>query len=134
MPNTPALVGAGISALVPGPSAAAADVEWATSVLSSVGEVVHLTESSIDAVTGLSGSGPAYVMLVAESLIEAGVLNGLSRPVARSLAVHTLLGSAKLLLETDDEPAVLRAQVTPDGPKMGARLQAWNEILFLTSM
>jgi len=92
MPNTPALVGAAASAVAAGRGATPADVDWAKAVLSSVGTVVELPEQALDAVTGLSGSGPAYVFLIAEALIDAGVLAGLPRPVAHDLAVQTLLG------------------------------------------
>jgi pyrroline-5-carboxylate reductase len=124
MPNTPALVGAAASAVAPGRRAAPADVEWAKDVLRAVGTVVELPEPSLDAVTGLSGSGPAYVFLMAEALIDAGVLAGLSRPVARDLAVQTLLGSARLLAETGDEPSALRAAVTSPGGTTAAGLRA----------
>ena len=124
MPNTPALVGAAASAVAPGRRAGPDDVDWAKSILSAVGTVVELPESALDAVTGLSGSGPAYVFLVAEALIDAGVLAGLSRPVARDLAVQTLLGSARLLAETGEEPSVLRAAVTSPGGTTAAGLRA----------
>lgn len=115
MPNTPALVGAAASVVAAGSRAGAADVAWAREVLGSIGTVVELPEPALDAVTGLSGSGPAYVFLVAEALVDAGVLVGLSRPVARELAVQTLLGSARLLAETGEEAATLRAAVTSPG-------------------
>ncbi|HEX7277366.1 MAG TPA: pyrroline-5-carboxylate reductase dimerization domain-containing protein, partial [Acidimicrobiales bacterium] len=86
MPNTPALVGAGAAAIAAGPTAADADLDWAEGILGAVGAVQRVPESALDAVTGLSGSGPAYVFLVAEALIEAGVLNGLPRPTATVLA------------------------------------------------
>ncbi|HMC39052.1 MAG TPA: pyrroline-5-carboxylate reductase [Acidimicrobiales bacterium] len=124
MPNTPALVGCAASAVAPGRRATAADVDWATSVLSAVGTVVELPEPALDAVTGLSGSGPAYVFLIAEALIDAGVLAGLSRPVARDLTVQTLLGSAHLLAETAEEPSALRAAVTSPGGTTAAGLRA----------
>jgi pyrroline-5-carboxylate reductase len=124
MPNTPALVGAAASAVAPGRRATAVDVEWAKTVLNAVGTVVELPEPSLDAVTGLSGSGPAYVFLMAEALIDAGVLAGLSRPVARDLAVQTLFGSARLLAETGDEPSALRAAVTSPGGTTAAGLRA----------
>jgi pyrroline-5-carboxylate reductase len=92
MPNTPALIGAGAAAIAGGTSAAAADLAWAEEVLGAVGLVVRVDESLLDAVTGLSGSGPAYVFLVAEALVEAGVLVGLPRPIASELAVQTLPG------------------------------------------
>lgn len=124
MPNTPALVGAAASAVAAGRRAEPGDVEWARAVLSAVGTVVELPEAALDAVTGLSGSGPAYVFLIAEALIDAGVLAGLGRPVARDLAVQTLLGSARLLAETGDEPSALRAAVTSPGGTTAAGLRA----------
>jgi pyrroline-5-carboxylate reductase len=124
MPNTPALVGAGASAIAAGRSATTDDEAWGRAILESVGTVVDLPESALDAVTGLSGSGPAYVFLVAEALIEAGLLVGLPRPVAKELAVQTLLGSARLLAETGDEPATLRAAVTSPGGTTAAGLRA----------
>lgn len=124
MPNTPALVGSAASAVSPGRRAGRDDVEWAHAILSAVGTVVELPESALDAVTGLSGSGPAYVFLMAEALIDAGVLAGLTRPVARDLAVQTLLGSARLLAETGEEPSALRAAVTSPGGTTAAGLRA----------
>jgi pyrroline-5-carboxylate reductase len=124
MPNTPALVGSGAAAIAGGPSAGPEDLTWAQSVLEAVGTVVVVSEAALDAVTGLSGSGPAYVFLVAEALIDAGVLVGLARPVAKQLAVQTLLGSAHLLSETGDEPAALRAAVTSPGGTTAAGLRA----------
>jgi pyrroline-5-carboxylate reductase len=124
MPNTPALIGVGASALARGDLARDEDTAWAHQILEAVGTVVELPEKSLDAVTGLSGSGPAYVFLLAEALIDAGVLVGLARPIARNLAVQTLLGSARLLDETGDEPAALRAAVTSPGGTTAAGLKA----------
>jgi pyrroline-5-carboxylate reductase len=123
MPNTPALVGAGASAIAGGSSAGEGDLDWADQVLSAVGIVVRVREELLDAVTGLSGSGPAYVFLVAESLIEAGVLAGLPRATAEALTRQTLLGSARLLLETGDDEAALRAAVTSPGGTTAAGLR-----------
>jgi pyrroline-5-carboxylate reductase len=122
MPNTPAVVGAGASAITPGASANDDDLSWAASILEAVGVVVRVKESQLDAVTGLSGSGPAYVFLVAETLIEAGVLMGLPREVAEILAVQTLVGSGLLLQESDDHAAALRAAVTSPGGTTAAGL------------
>ena len=123
MPNTPALVGEGAAAIAAGSRAGEDDLAWAEGVLGAVGVVVRVPERLLDAVTGLSGSGPAYVFLVAEALIEAGVLVGLPRDVSQTLAVQTLLGSARLLQEGDD-PAALRAAVTSPGGTTAAGLRA----------
>ena len=112
MPNTPVLVGRGVSAIAGGARATSDDLTWAESVLGAVGTVVRVSERSLDAVTGLSGAMPAYVFLVVEALIEAGVLQGLTRDVARDLVVGTLAGSAELLERTGEAPEVLRANVT----------------------
>jgi pyrroline-5-carboxylate reductase len=112
MPNTPALVGAGVTAISGGSFATSRDLAWAEDVLSAVGTVVRLPERLQDAVTGLSGSGPAYFFLVAEALIEAGVQMGLARDVSRTLVVETMQGSAALLQETGRDPEALRAMVT----------------------
>jgi pyrroline-5-carboxylate reductase len=124
MPNTPALVGAGAAALAGGPGATEDDLSWGEAVLSAVGLVVRVPESSLDAVTGLSGSGPAYVFLLAEALIDAGVFVGLSRAVASQLAVQTLLGAARMLAETGDSAESLRAAVTSPGGTTAAGLRA----------
>lgn len=124
MPNTPALVGSGAAAIAAGSSAGPADLDWAEGILSAVGVVVRVGEPALDAVTGLSGSGPAYVFLVAEALTEAGVLNGLSRDVSRTLVVQTLLGSARLLAESGQEAADLRAAVTSPGGTTAAGVRA----------
>ena len=115
MPNTPALVGLGASAIAPGATATEEHLELAEHLLRAVGIVVRVEEHQLDAVTGLSGSGPAYVMLVAEALTEAGVLVGLPRAIANQLVEQTLLGSATLLAHGDDGPEALRAAVTSPG-------------------
>ena len=116
MPNTPVLVGAGVSAISGGSHAHAADLDWAEAILSAVGVVVRLPERQLDAVTGLSGSGPAYVFLVAEALIEAGVLAGPDpRRQPRRSSSRRVLGSARLLSETGETPEELRADVTSPG-------------------
>lgn len=124
MPNTPALVGAGASAIAGGSAATDADLGWAESILGAVGTVVRVPEKALDAVTGLSGSGPAYVFLVAEALEEAGVLAGLPRDVSAALVAQTLLGSARLLVESGDTPERLRAAVTSPGGTTAAGLRA----------
>jgi pyrroline-5-carboxylate reductase len=115
MPNTPALVGVGAAAIAAGSAATEDDLAWAESLLGAVGIVVRVKEAQLDAVTGLSGSGPAYVFLVAEALIDAGVLAGLPRDVSSTLAIQTLLGAATLLAQGTDTPEALRAAVTSPG-------------------
>jgi pyrroline-5-carboxylate reductase len=124
MPNTPALVGAGAAAIAGGTTATDDDLAWAESLLGAVGIVVRVKEPLLDAVTGLSGSGPAYVFLVAEALIDAGVLSGLPRDVSSALAIQTLLGAATLLAEGPDGPEALRAAVTSPGGTTAAGLRA----------
>jgi pyrroline-5-carboxylate reductase len=123
MPNTPALVGAGAAAISAGSSAGEEDMAWAEGILGAVGVVVRVPEKALDAVTGLSGSGPAYVLLVAEAMADAGVLAGLPRDVAETLAFQTLLGTARLLDESADGPAALRAAVTSPGGTTAAGLR-----------
>ena len=124
MPNTPALVGCGMAAIAPGTLASEEDMAWAEEILSAVGKVERVGEALLDAVTGLSGSGPAYVFLVAEALVEAGVAVGLPRPVAETLTVQTLLGSARLLAESGERAEALRAAVTSPGGTTAAALAA----------
>jgi pyrroline-5-carboxylate reductase len=123
MPNTPALVRAGAAAISPGSSAGEDDLAWAEEILGAVGVVVRVPEKLLDAVTGLSGSGPAYVFVVAEAMAEAGVLAGLPRAEAETLAFQTLLGAAQLLVEGGDSPAALRAAVTSPGGTTAAGLR-----------
>lgn len=121
MPNTPALVGEGVSAIAAGEGATDDDLAWAESILSGVGLVVRVSESQLDAVTGLTGSGPAYVFLVAEALIDAAVAAGLPRAASERMVAQLLVGSAKLLAERGD-PASLRAMVTSPGGTTAAGL------------
>lgn len=115
MPNTPALVGEGAAAIAAGSHAIEGDLDWATSILEAVGTVVVCDEPMLDAVTGLSGSGPAYVFWLAESLMTAGVEVGLSPGMADALTRQTILGAARLLVESGELPADLRAAVTSPG-------------------
>jgi pyrroline-5-carboxylate reductase len=123
MPNTPAFVRAGAAAICAGSAAGEDDLVWAEEILSAVGIVVRVAEKDLDAVTGLSGSGPAYVFLVAEAMAEAGVLAGLSRETAEALAFQTRLGSAQLLVEGGSSPAALRTAVTSPGGTTAAGLR-----------
>ena len=124
MPNTPALVGAGATALCRGSFASAEDLESATALLSSGGLTALVEESMMDAVTGLSGSGPVFVMLVIEALADGGVRAGLPRSVALQLAAQTVLGSAKLVLETGKHPGELKDAVTSPGGTTIAGIEA----------
>ncbi len=124
MPNTPALVRRGAAAISGGSTADDTHLQLAEQVLGSVGTVVRVDEGLLDAVTGLSGSGPAYVFLMAEALVEAGVLVGLPREVAVTLTVQTLLGAATLLDEGAEGAEALRAAVTSPGGTSAAGLQA----------
>ncbi len=127
MPNTPALVGEGAGALAGGSQATSADLDWGRDVLSSVGLAVVVDEVHLDAVTGLSGSGPAYVFLVAEALIEAGIRAGLPVEVATELTHQTLVGAALLLRQSDDGAAQLRANVTSPGGTTAEGLRVLGE-------
>ena len=115
MPNTPALIGAGAAAISPGSTADEEDMAWAEEILGAVGVVVRVPETALDAVTGLSGSGPAYLFLVAEAMVEAGVLAGLPRDVTETPTFQTLLGSSRLLVDGGSTPEALRASVTSPG-------------------
>lgn len=115
MPNTPSLVGQGASAIAGGAGTTSADRDWAREILGAVGLVVEVPESDLDAITGVTGSGPAYLFLVAEALIDAAVDVGLDRDQATALVRQLFVGSAALLAE-GDEPTVLRERVTsPQG-------------------
>ena len=126
MPNTPALVGLGAAAIAGGTHAGDADLAWAKSILASVGEAHVVDEAQLDAVTGLSGSGPAYVFLLAEALMDAGVAVGLSREVSVALTEQTLLGAATLLRASSDPPDVLRRNVTSPGGTTAAGLAVFD--------
>jgi pyrroline-5-carboxylate reductase len=115
MPNTPSLVGKGAAAFCPAAGATPADRQLVAQLLGCVGLAVELDERLIDAVTGLSGSGPAYVYLLIEALSDGGVKMGLPRDVATSLAAHTVQGAAEMVLAAQEHPAVLRDRVTSPG-------------------
>jgi len=115
MPNTPALVGAGATALARGPHATDGDLEEALALFEAVGVAVVVEEHHLDAVTGLSGSGPAFVFMAIEALADGGVKVGLARPIALALAAQAVMGSAKLVLETGEHPGRLKDQVTSPG-------------------
>lgn len=123
MPNTPALVDEGMAAISPGTHCDDGHLAEAEALMASVGKVVRVPEKQQDAVTAISGSGPAYVFFVVEAMIEAGVHLGLPRTIAHELAVQTLVGSAAMLRETGEHPAVLREQVTSPGGTTAAALR-----------
>lgn len=123
MPNTPALVDEGMAAISPGSHCAEEHLAEAESLLSATGKVLRVPEHQMDAVTAISGSGPAYLFYVVESMIEAGVHLGLPRAVAHELVVQTVVGSGKMLAETGTHPAVLREQVTSPAGTTAAALR-----------
>jgi pyrroline-5-carboxylate reductase len=124
MPNTPALIGLGATAIAAGNHATSADMELAARIFNSVGRCVRVDEHLLDAVTGLSGSGPAYAFVMIEALADAGVNMGLTRADAQLLAAQTLLGAAKLVLESGEHPGQLKDRVTSPGGTTIAGLQA----------
>lgn len=115
MPNTPALVGEGMAALAPNAQVTEADKATASAIFNSFGRAEFVTEHLMDAVCGLSGSAPAFVYIFIEALADAGVLDGLPRPLAYELAAQTVLGSAKMVLETGKHPGELKDMVTSPG-------------------
>ena len=125
MPNTPALIGASATAYALGKHAVADDGRLAHKLFSSIGLAFQLKELLLDAVTGLSGSGPAYVCLIIEALSDGGVAAGLPRDVATKLAAQTLLGGAKMLLETGQHPGALKDMVTSPG---GTTIEGLHEL------
>jgi pyrroline-5-carboxylate reductase len=125
MPNSPAIVGASATAFALGQSATKEDSDLVTKLFSSVGLALHVKESLLDAVTGLSGSGPAYVYAVIEAMSDGGVANGLERDVATKLAAQTVFGAAKMVLETGKHPGELKDIVTSPG---GTTIEGVHEL------
>jgi pyrroline-5-carboxylate reductase len=125
MPNTPAVVGAAASAYALGAHATVADGELVQKLLAALGFACQVPESLLDAVTGLSGSGPAYIYLVIEALSDGGVAAGLPREVATRLAAQTVLGAARMVMETGQHPGVLKDQVTSPG---GTTIEGLHEL------
>lgn len=138
MPNTPALVGEGMTVLSPGAHCADRHLTEAQELIGSSGKLLTLPESKLDAVTAISGSGPAYVFYVVEAMVEAGVLLGLPRPTATELAVQTLYGAASMLKETGEHPTLLRERVSSPGGTTVAAVRQLDEhkvrAAFLTAM
>jgi pyrroline-5-carboxylate reductase len=127
MPNTPALVDQGMAAVSAGAHCDEAHLAEAEDLLRAVGKVVRLDEKHLDAVTAISGSGPAYIFYVAEAMIEAGVFLGLPRSTATELVVQTFYGSATMLRETGEHPSVLRENVTSPGGTTVAALRTLDD-------
>ncbi|NTW05398.1 MAG: pyrroline-5-carboxylate reductase [Peptococcaceae bacterium] len=125
MPNTPALVGAGASAISLGLRASGRDADRALAIFNAVGSAVQVPETMMDAVTGLSGSGPAYMFVILEALADAGVRMGLPRDIASVLSAQTMLGSAKMMLESGQHPGQLKDMVTTPG---GTTIQGLFEL------
>lgn len=127
MPNTPALVGEGVTGIAAGTHAGEAAVGAATAVLAAVGEVRIMDETLMDAVTAVSGTGPAYVFLLAEALVEAAIREGLPRDIAEEFVYQTVRGAGHLLTETGRSPAELRGQVTSPGGTTAAAVHVLEE-------
>jgi pyrroline-5-carboxylate reductase len=125
MPNTPALIGESASAFAPGKNATAADADLAKKLLSAVGIAFQVKESLLDAVTGLSGSGPAYVYQFIEALSDGGVASGLPRDIATRLAAQTVAGAAHMVLQTGQHPGALKDQVASPG---GTTIEGLHEL------
>jgi pyrroline-5-carboxylate reductase len=123
MPNTPALVDEGMAAISPGSACSEEHLAEAERLMASVGRTLRIPERQQDAVTAISGSGPAYIFFVVESMIEAGVHLGLPRTTATELVIQTLVGSGKMLRETGTHPTVLREQVTSPGGTTASALR-----------
>jgi pyrroline-5-carboxylate reductase len=127
MPNTPALVGEGAAAVARGSCATTDDIKLTRAIFDAVGISVEINENLMDAVTGLSGSGPAYFFLIIEALIDAGVKMGMPHDLAAKLAMQTMLGAARLCLQSDKQPAELREMVTSPGGTTAAGLKVLEE-------
>ena len=125
MPNTPSTIGAGVTAMSPAPDVTTEDLETARQLFESVGIAVLVEERLLDAVTGLSGSGPAYVFAMIEALADGGVLAGLPRSTAQLLAAHTVAGAAGMVLEQGEHPAVLKDRVASPG---GTTIAGLNQL------
>lgn len=138
MPNTPALVDQGMAAISGGAHCSAEHLAEARSLLAATGRVAEVPEKLQDAVTAISGSGPAYIFYVVEAMIEAGVVLGMPRPLATELVVQTLFGAATMIRETGQHPTVLREQVTSPGGTTAAALRALDDhkvrAAFITAM
>ena len=134
MPNTPCQSLVGASGIAIANEVTQEDFEWCKSIFSAVGTVVRVTDDQLHAVTGLSGSGPAYVLMMIEALSDGGVMAGLSRQVSLELATQTVLGAAKMVQETGTHPAILREQVTSPGGTTIAALSSMERAGFRSAV
>ena len=134
MPNTPALVGEAMSVLAPSNDVVTEDIEFAKEIFESIGQVEVLSENALDAVTGLSGSGPAFVMMFIEALTQGGILCGLTKKTAEKLAIQTVLGSTKMASESGLSVEELRHAVTSPGGTTIAGVAALEENGFRNSV
>lgn len=134
MPNTPATVGAGMTAIALGKNVTSEQLDRAKNIFTAIGEVVEVPEYSLDAVTGLSGSGPAYVALMIEALADGGVAAGLPRAIANQLAIQTVFGTAKLIQESDIHPAELKDRVSSPGGTTIAGVAALEKAGFRSAL
>ena len=130
MPNTPAMINVGMSVLSAGSYSTDDDLEWVTTIFSAVGKTTIVDEGLLDAVTGLSGSGPAYVFALAEAMIAAGLNEGLDKDTSELLAIQTILGAARLMEETSETPRELREAVTSPNGTTAAALSTLEENAF----
>tara|TARA_B100000953_G_scaffold279353_3_gene255453 strand:- start:503 stop:1294 length:792 start_codon:yes stop_codon:yes gene_type:complete len=130
MPNTPAMINVGMSALAAGTHATSGDLDWASSIFSAVGETTVIDENLMDAITGLSGSGPAYVFALAEAMTAAGVNEGLDQETADLLVRQTILGAASLMAQSKETPRQLRDAVTSPNGTTSAALSVFEDKAF----
>jgi len=134
MPNTPALIGAGATALATGSNATTADLTTARALFAAVGTICTVTEAQMDAVTAVSGSGPAYIFTVIDAMVAGGVAEGLDPDTALALAIQTVIGSARLVAETGEAPLALRQKVCSPGGTTLAAIEKLDALGFAAAL
>lgn len=134
MPNTPCQSLAGASGIAMATAVSSQDFDWCQSIFTAVGKVVRVTDDQLHGVTGVSSSGPAYVLMMIEAMSDGGVMAGLSRQASLELATQTVLGTAKMVQETGIHPAVLREQVTSPGGTTIAALSSMERAAFRSAV